>query len=103
MPDPRLTAIITALMLSAGAAPTHAEFSLDELQLIEQLVLAKDMAGLGRLLATNPDLIRGDDPLARELRGFNACYQNGSLDCFASPRVVRTVRSQASGEPAFVY
>lgn len=103
MPDPRLTAIITALMLSAGAAPTYADFSLDELQLIERLVLAKDTAGLGRLLATNPNLIRGEDPLARELRGFNVCYQTGRLDCFASPRVVRTVRGQATGEPVAVY
>lgn len=103
MPNSKLTAIITALMLSAAAAPTYADFSLEELQLIEQLVLAKDTVGLGRLLAANPRLAVGEDPLARELRGFNACYQIGRLDCFASPRVVKVVRGQATGEPVPIY
>ena len=49
MPNSKLTAIITALMLSAAAAPTYADFSLEELQLIEQLVLAKDTAGLSHI------------------------------------------------------
>lgn len=103
MPNSKLTAIITALLLSAAATPTYADFSLEELQLIEQLVLAKDTAGLGRLLAANPRLAAGEDPLARELRGFSACYQVGRLDCFASPRVVKVVRGQATGEPVPIY
>lgn len=103
MPDSRLIAVITALMLSVGASPSYADFTLEELQLIEQLVLARDTEGLGRFLATNPKLIRGDDPLARELRGFSACYQNRLLDCFASPRVVRSVSTKASSEPVSIY
>lgn len=103
MPDSRLIAVITALMLSAGASPAHADFSLEELQLIEQLVLSKDTAALGRLLSTNPNLIRGDDPLARELRGFSICHQTGRLDCFASPRVVRAVREQETDDAVSIY
>lgn len=103
MPNPKLTAILTALMLSATAMPGFGDYSLEELQLLEQLVVTKDTVGLGRLLATNPQFVRGDDPLARELRGFQTCYQAGGLECFASARVVRVTRSQAESKPANIY
>ena len=103
MPNPRLTAILTALMLSSAATPGYGEYSLEELQLLEQLVVMKDTVALGRLLAANPQFARGDDPLARELRGFQTCYRTGQLDCFASARVVRVTRNQAESKPTGIY
>ena len=103
MPNPRLTAIITALMLSGATMPLYADYTLDQLRQIEHLVIMKDTAGLGRLLATDPRLAQGEDPLARELRGFLSCYERGRLNCFASPRVVQVVKGQAEITPAAIY
>lgn len=103
MPNARLTAIITALILSAATGPGFADFSLDELQAIEQLIVSKDTAALGRYLAANPQLVRGDDPLARELRGFQSCYRTGRLDCFASAQVVKVVKEGNAPTPATIY
>ncbi|MEZ5887036.1 MAG: hypothetical protein R3D56_09170 [Paracoccaceae bacterium] len=97
MPDPRLLAIVTALVLMGGTLPGKAEFSLDQLKTIEQLVLSHDSLALGSYLAANPRLTQGDDPLARELRTFQNCLSSGRLDCFASQRTVT-----ATAQPAAV-
>lgn len=88
MPDPRLIAIVTALVLMGSGTPGRADFSFDQLKTIEQLVLSRDSLALGRYLAANPRLTQGDDPLARELRSFQNCMSSGRLDCFASQRTV---------------
>lgn len=87
MPSPKLTAVITALLLLSGASRLLAAYNLDQLKEIERLVMAKDTAALGRYLAANPQITMGDDPLARELRDFRSCVSSGQLDCFSARRV----------------
>ena len=99
---PSLLATITAFMLMAGTSDLRAEYNLSELQEIERLVLLKDSAALGRFLALNPRIVSGDDPLARELRSFMNCAQDGQLDCFASPKVVKKVVQAGEGIPSLV-
>ena len=70
MPMSRLTAVITALMLSGWSHEACAKYSLLQLQVIEQLILDKDCGALLRYLAENPELMAGEDVLARELRSF---------------------------------
>ena len=105
MLKPSLMATITALMLVAGTSGLRAEYDLSQLQEIERLVLLKDSGALGRFLALNPQIVSGDDPLARELRSFRNCTQGGQLDCFASPKVVKKVIEAGSGipTPAAIY
>ena len=95
MPPPKLLAVITALILLGGTSASRADYDLEQLQTIERFVMQKDTAALGRYLAFNPQITRGDDPLARELRSFMGCVQNGQLDCFASPKVVAKVAKDA--------
>ena len=70
MPMSRLTAVITALMLSGWSHEACAKYNLRQLQVIEQLILDKDCGALLRYLAENPELMAGEDELARELRSF---------------------------------
>ncbi|WP_284162722.1 hypothetical protein [Frigidibacter sp. SD6-1] len=101
MPDPRLLAIVTALVLLGSGAPCRADFSLDQLKTIEQLVLSRDSLALGRYLASNPRLTQGDDPLARELRSFQNCMSSGRLDCFASQRTVTAAAQPATARSIY--
>lgn len=103
MPEPRLIAVLTAIVLLAGTAPLRAAYSLEELREIERLVLAKDSAALGAFLAVNPGITSGDDPLARELRSFQNCLRSGRLECFASPKVVTKVASEPQPDPNKIY
>ncbi|MCY1126102.1 hypothetical protein OU426_04480 [Frigidibacter sp. RF13] len=96
MPDPRLLAIVTALVLMGSGAPGRAAFSLDQLKMIEQLILSRDTLALGRYLAANPRLTQGDDPLSRELLSFQHCMSSGRLDCFASQRTVAAASQPAT-------
>lgn len=95
MPPPKLLAVITALVLLGGTTASRADYDLEQLQTIERFVMQKDTAALGRYLAFNPQITRGDDPLARELRSFMGCVQNGQLDCFASQRVVAKAKQES--------
>ena len=85
MPNPRLLAIITGLLLISGGRG-FAEYTVDQLKAIEQLIVARDSAGLGRYLSANAQVTVGDDPLAVELRRFLGCARSGDLDCFAAAR-----------------
>ena len=69
MPAPRLLTIITALILLQGQV-ARAEYSLEQLQEIERYVMSKNSAALETLLRSNPELMAGNDPLAKELRSF---------------------------------
>ena len=69
MPAPRLLTIITALILLQGQM-ARAEYSLEQLQEIERYVMSKNSAALESLLRSNPELMAGNDPLAKELRSF---------------------------------
>lgn len=83
MPEPRLLAIITALLLIAGA-PARADYDIAQLQQIESYILQKDCAALWQYLVANPGIMAGNDALARELQIFVAATERGQLDCFAA-------------------
>lgn len=83
MPEPRLLAVITALLMIAGV-PARADYDIAQLQQIEQLILQKDCAALWQYLTANPSIMSGDDALARELRTFVAATERGQLNCFAA-------------------
>lgn len=102
MPSPKLTAVITVLLLLSGASPLLAAYSLEQLKEIERLVLAKDTAALGQYLAANPQITMGDDPLARELRDFSSCARGGKLDCFSAARV-KLPKGAAERVPTTIY
>ncbi len=62
----------------------RAEATLMQLQTLEVMVSSKNCNGLSSFLRSNPDLMRGDDPLARELRIFSVSSKSGARDCFDS-------------------
>lgn len=90
MPEPRLMAVITALLMLAGTSPARADYEVEQLRQIERLILAKDCGALWQYLVANPSIMAGDDALARELRVFVAATERGQLNCFAArpPAVV---------------
>lgn len=84
MPEPRLLAVITALLMLAGTAPARADYDVEQLRQIEALILRKDCGALWQYLVANPAIMSGPDALARELRVFVAATERGQLDCFAA-------------------
>jgi hypothetical protein len=84
MPSPRLLAVVTAMLMIAGAAGGQQGASLGDLERIESFIQSKDCGGLWSFVTTQPGLLEGNDPLARELRVFVASTERGLLDCFAS-------------------
>ena len=99
MPNPRLLAIITGLLLISGGR-SFAEYTVDQLKTIEQLIVARNSAGLGQYLAANARITVGDDPLAVELRRFLGCARSGQLDCFAATRVPTAIEAADGPEQA---
>ncbi|MBV1868334.1 MAG: hypothetical protein KUG69_10590 [Marinosulfonomonas sp.] len=83
MPDARLTAVITALLLIGGGHRADAAFNLAQLQIIEGYVLTKNCGGLLGYLNQNPAIMDGDDPLALELRSFASGVQGGIIECLS--------------------
>jgi len=90
MPDPRLVAVITAMMLIAGGfgGAARAEFSLAQLQELERLVLARDTGALWAYIQDHPEVLQGEDPLAQELRLFAEATARGQLDYYAARGVL---------------
>lgn len=88
MPEPRLMAVITALMLLAGTAPARAGYDVGQLRQIEQYILARDSGALWEYLVANPAIMEGDDALAQELRLFVAATERGQLNFYAARPVV---------------
>lgn len=84
MPEPRLMAVITALVLLVGTSAARAAYDVAELRQIEDLILRKDCGALWQYLVENPAIMTGDDALARELRIFVAATERGQLNCFAA-------------------
>ena len=60
MPEPRLMAVITALLMLAGTSPVRAGYDLDQLRQIEALILAKDCGALWEYLVSNPSIMTGE-------------------------------------------
>lgn len=87
MPGPKLMAIITALIMIGGGSGAKAEYSLAQLQQLERLILAKNCSSLWAYLQQHPEIMTGNDPLARELQVFVQSTQRGLLNCFASTTV----------------
>jgi len=96
MPHKKLLAAITVIMMLNGGSRLLAAYSLDQLKEIERLVAVRDSAGLGQFLAAHPEVTRGGDPLAVELRKFLRCAQGGGLDCFS----VAPIRTDKRGDGA---
>ncbi len=84
MPSPRLLAVVTAMLMIAGAARGQQGASLGDLERIESFIQSKDCGGLWSFVTSQPTLLEGNDPLARELRVFVASTERGLLDCFSS-------------------
>ncbi|MCB2117210.1 MAG: hypothetical protein KDE00_13160 [Rhodobacteraceae bacterium] len=82
MPEPKLMAIVTALMLMAGTVPARAAYNIEQLQQIEQYIVGKDCGGLWTYLNANPTIMAGDDALARELKIFVSATERGQVACF---------------------
>ncbi len=91
MPDPRLVAIVTALILAWGGSAARAEYGLEELLQIENYILQKDCAGLWQYLLANPAIMEGEDALARELRVFVDATQRGQIECFSARSAANAV------------
>ncbi len=97
MPSPRLMAVVTALMLVAGAQSGQAAYSLAQLEEIEKLIVRKDCSGLWSFLAANPGILDGNDPLAVELRQFMSGVNGGLIDCVSvGPGIAPSVDDLAS-------
>ncbi len=97
MISPRLVAVITALSLIGGAGSALAQFSIEELQRIEQLIAAKDRYALWIFLHNNPQYMGGDDPLAVELRAFYGSAYDEMVARLSVPTPLATA-AQSSGD-----
>ena len=93
MPNPRLLAVITALMMIAGAPGAQAAYTSGQLAQIEQLVLAKSWGQLKTYILANPALLEGDDALAQELKAFMADTQGGALSTIFAASLEATLVS----------
>ncbi len=96
MPNNKLLAIVTIMVMVGSNAKAQQLFTIDELLEIESLISGKDCGALYSYLASNPKMTTGSDPLAAELRSFRVDVEAGRLDCFA-PRSLSF--QDASGDP----
>ena len=83
--NPKLTAVVTALILFGGTHAGREEFSLPQLRAIEQYIFSRDCGGLMDYLVVNPDIMAGTDPLAQELRSFVEGVGGGLIECLSAP------------------
>lgn len=105
MPDRRLVAIVTGLMLIMGGlgGARAAEPTLDQLRIIDGLLTRNDTRALLSYLMQNPELLAGEDELAVELRRFAAEISGGRLriDYAPAPQGGPQVSSAAGNAAAF--
>jgi hypothetical protein len=87
MPNQRLIAIVTALLMLGGASKLYAAYTLDQLKEIERLVMLRDTSALGAYLSANIGVTEGEDALSVELRKFLQCTRAGDLNCFDATRL----------------
>lgn len=102
MPNQKLIALATALLMIGGASRLMAEYTLDQLKEIERLVMQKDSDALGNYLSENIEVTEGNDPLSVELRKFLLCTRTGDLNCFDATRLPGAKAEQV-GTPATIY
>lgn len=81
MPDRRLMAIVTGLMLIVGGlgGARADQPTLDQLRTIDRLLTLNDTRALLDYLLDNPELLAGEDELAVELRRFATDIGGGRL------------------------
>lgn len=84
MPNPKLTAIITALIFIAGTGAANAAYNLAQLRQIEQYIASKNCGGLLGYLQQNPGIMNGNDLLAQELRSFANGVEGGLIQCLSA-------------------
>lgn len=84
MLNPKLTAIVTALMFVGAGHSANAAYNLQQLQVIQGFVDAKDCGGLLNYLEANPSIMAGNDALARELRSFANGVEGGIIQCLSA-------------------
>jgi hypothetical protein len=89
MPNPKLTAIITALMFVANSNGANAAYNLTQLQEIERYIVSKDCGALLDYLQSNPGIMDGSDLLSQELRSFADGVEGGLIQCFSTQDVTR--------------
>ena len=99
MPNSRLVAIVTALVLVAGTPGAHAEMTLEQLLVIERYIQNKDTVGLFRYLQSNPTLLEGDDPLAVELQVFVDSMEDDLIGNLSASTVLTSGERSGSEEP----
>ena len=88
MPNPRLLAVVTALIMAASAPAAQANYSLIDLQTIEQLIVNRNWNALRTYIDANPELLDGNDPLAVELQAFVESFNQGFFTrLFTTPEV----------------
>jgi len=102
MPNPRLTAVITALIMMGSGHGVNAAYNLTQLQIIEGYILAKNCGGLLGYLNQNPTIMAGNDPLAQELRSFANGVEGGIIECL-SQTVQPTEPGLLAAGPAAIY
>lgn len=84
MAQPRLIAIVTALLMLGAGSPALAAYTLAQLQDIDRMLSAKDWGALAAYVRANPQLLEGTDVLGAELHNFVTSYGRAQLDLFAS-------------------
>lgn len=84
MPNPKLTAVITALIFIASNSGVNAAYNLAQLQQIEGFIQSKDCGALLRYLRQNPGITDGEDQLAQELRSFANGVEGGLIQCLSA-------------------
>lgn len=84
MANQRLLAVVTALLLTAGAQDARAAYTLDQLEQIEQFILGEQWSELGAFINENRELLDGDDVLAQSLRAFVDDAADGVINQLSS-------------------
>jgi len=84
MAQPRLIAIVTALLLMGVGSPALATYTLAQLQDIDRMLSARDWGALASYVRANPQLLESTDALGVELQTFLSSYGRSQLDLFAS-------------------
>ena len=84
MPNPKLTAIITALMFIGGSNGANAAYNLAQLQEIERYILSKDCGALLGYLQSNPGIMDGGDLLSQVGTHTFLCFSSLWLHCISA-------------------
>lgn len=103
MPSQKLIAVVTALLFFGGPGHGQATLSIEQLLQIEEMILNRDCAALRGFLAVNPQIARGNDPLAVELRNFADAMDRGLINCLSASDGITTQQNTLSNSLAATY